>query len=168
VTAERFPKGGALLLGLMGAIGNLSISQTLPLMGGIYDSYTVQAIPSDMQGAKVKAPDGRELDLVIGESASEARSESWVPRVIAELIYPSGSRKLNPEAVNALEKRKDGDKEAAQKDQIIRNAEKNGAAWAFRWVSVLPCILVVVFGLIALTDRLRGGYKAVHISEGKT
>ena len=35
VTAERFPKGGALLLGLMGSIGNLAISQALPQMGAI-------------------------------------------------------------------------------------------------------------------------------------
>jgi fucose permease len=168
VTAERFPKGGALLLGLMGAIGNLSISQTLPQMGAIYDSYTVQAIPSEMQNAKVEGPDGKELDLVVDESASEKRSESWVPTVIAQHIYPSGGRKLNPEAVNALEKKvQAGDEDAKQKDQAVRNAEKNGAAWAFRWVTVLPCILVVIFGLIALTDRLRGGYQAVHITEGK-
>ena len=51
---------------------------------------------------------------------------------------------------------------------VIEDAEKNGAAWAFRWVAVLPCLLVVVFGLIALSDRLRGGYKAVHITDGKT
>ncbi len=27
---------------------------------------------------------------------------------------------------------------------------------------------MVVFGLIALSDRLRGGYKAVHITDGRT
>src|SRR5205814_954838 len=37
VTAERFPKGGALLLGLMGSLGNLAISQVLPQMGAVYD-----------------------------------------------------------------------------------------------------------------------------------
>lgn len=37
ITSEQFPRGGALLLGLMGAIGNVAIACALPLMGRIYD-----------------------------------------------------------------------------------------------------------------------------------
>jgi MFS family permease len=165
VTAERFPKGGALVLGLMGSFGNLAISQALPQMGAIYDSYTVQAIPAELQNANVTVKEGdttKEVPLVVeGE-------KTWVPEAIAQHIYPSGSRKLNPDAANAVEEQaKAGNPEAQQKQTAIQNAEKNGAAWAFRWVAVLPCVLVVIFGLIALGDRLRGGYKAVHITEGK-
>jgi hypothetical protein len=163
VTAERFPKGGALLLGLMGCFGNLAISQALPQMGAIYDSYTVQAIPADLQNAKVLVPEGEPKPLVI------EGTPSWLPESITRLIYPSGSRKLNPDAVKIVETQaKDGNAAAETKMKSIQNAEKNGAAWAFRWVAVLPCVLVVVFGLIALIDRLRGGYKAVHITDGKT
>jgi hypothetical protein len=145
----------------MGSFGNLAISQALPQMGAIYDSYTVQAIPADLQSTKV-SEDGKEVPLVVeGE-------RSWVPEAIARHIYPAGSRKLNPEAVNVLERRaKEGDSTAQQKEQVVQNAEKNGAAWAFRWVAVLPCVLVVIFGLIAISDRLRGGYKAVHITGGR-
>ena len=39
ITSERFPKGGALLLSVMGAIGNMSVDRTLPVMGRIYDHY---------------------------------------------------------------------------------------------------------------------------------
>ena len=164
VTAERFPKGGALLLGLMGAIGNLSISQTLPQMGAIYDSYTVQAISAELQDATVPVPEGdqtKEVPLIVeGE-------KSWLPEAITRHIYPSGSRKLNPDAAKAVaDAAKEGDERAKMKESQIQYAEKNGAAWAFRWVAVLPCVLVVIFGLIALTDRLRGGYKAVHITDG--
>src|SRR3954470_19953295 len=35
--SERFPRGGALLMGLMGTAGTLSIQFVLPLMGAIYD-----------------------------------------------------------------------------------------------------------------------------------
>lgn len=163
VTAERFPKGGALLLGLMGSIGNLAISQALPQMGAIYDSYSVQAIPDDMQTRKVPVPKGEPVPLVVEEKPS------WLPEAITQHIYPAGSRKLNPDAVNAVnEQAKQNDPDAEKEKTIIENAERNGAAWAFRWVAVLPCILIVVFGLIALSDRLRGGYKAVHITDGKT
>ena len=37
---ERFPRGGALLLGLMGTAGNLSIYFVLPQMGAIFDRTT--------------------------------------------------------------------------------------------------------------------------------
>lgn len=39
ITSERFPKGGALLLSVMGAIGNIAVDRVLPLMGRIYDRY---------------------------------------------------------------------------------------------------------------------------------
>ena len=37
MTAERFPKGGALLLAMMGGAGNLAIAFILPVMGHWYD-----------------------------------------------------------------------------------------------------------------------------------
>jgi MFS family permease len=39
VTSERFPAGGALLLGLMGAAGMASAGFAQPLMGRLYDAY---------------------------------------------------------------------------------------------------------------------------------
>jgi MFS family permease len=45
VTSERFPKGGALLLGLMGGAGNLSTFTTVYGMGKIYDIYTQKFLP---------------------------------------------------------------------------------------------------------------------------
>ncbi len=41
VTAERFPRGGAFLLGLMGCVGNLAIGVVQPWMGRINDQITL-------------------------------------------------------------------------------------------------------------------------------
>ena len=38
LTSERFPRGGSLLLGIMGAAGNLSVALILPYMGRINDT----------------------------------------------------------------------------------------------------------------------------------
>lgn len=81
VTSERFPKGGALLLGLMGAAGMASAGLAQPLMGKLYDVY---------------GPDG-----------------------------------------------------------------------ALRYVAVLPAILIVIFGLVFLRDRAKGGYKAIKLGESE-
>jgi len=77
VTSELFPKGGALLLALMGGAGMLCIAVILPIMGAAFD--------------------------------------------------------------------------------------KAGAGAALRTVAVLPIILTVVFGLLFLYYRARGGYRAVKL-----
>ncbi|HXD74891.1 MAG TPA: MFS transporter, partial [Vicinamibacterales bacterium] len=41
--SERFPRGGALLMGLMGTAGTLSIQFVLPIMGAIYDRTKIAA-----------------------------------------------------------------------------------------------------------------------------
>ncbi len=38
ITSELFPRGGALLLAIMGGTGNLAVAFVLPVMGGWYDS----------------------------------------------------------------------------------------------------------------------------------
>jgi MFS family permease len=115
VTAERFPKGGAFLLGLMGCVGNLAIALILPVMGRIYDNGTLEALPPQAQ-AIVRKADGQ----------------------------------LDQDKLQALRK---------TQQAAVDAAEAAGAQQAFRRVAILPVILVVIFGAIAITDRLRGGYK---------
>jgi len=55
VTAERFPRGGAFLLGLMGCVGNLAIGVVQPWMGQINDQITLAAIPGEVQNRVVVA-----------------------------------------------------------------------------------------------------------------
>ncbi len=60
VTAERFPRGGAFLLGLMGCIGNLAVGVAQPLMGRANDQITFAAIPSEIQGRILVVKAGEE------------------------------------------------------------------------------------------------------------
>ncbi|MGE3820683.1 MAG: sugar MFS transporter, partial [Isosphaeraceae bacterium] len=53
VTAERFPRGGAFLLGIMGCVGNLAIGVVSPWMGGVNDNITLQNIPAELQNRVV-------------------------------------------------------------------------------------------------------------------
>lgn len=46
----------------------------------------------------------------------------------------------------------------AERDHVTA-AEAVGFKMAFRWVSVLPAILIVLFSGIVLYDRSQGGYK---------
>jgi fucose permease len=281
VTAERFPRGGALLLCLMGSVGNLSISQVLPQMGRIYDHYSVQKLTdtNPILADRIVNKDGSvnqdaaaKFDLLVPLSADQKKAiepttwltqdqikqldqnpgdyrkagvslEQWL--IWQTLVRDSGSlgkrstelsgdkapaavrdlynqartlhltvatlqqleaaqltteqiaklaadlkakgqggaailllgEKFNPaelttaqrqaveEAINGLDLNP-AQKEVLRDKQDIAEAEKIGAAMAFRWVTILPAVLVLIFGLIALTDWKRGGYKAVHIHDG--
>jgi hypothetical protein len=184
VTAERFPKGGALLLGLMGSFGNLAIFFILPQMGAVYDSYTVANIPEAIRKSDVPLPDGKKAPVVLPATNEDALQwlrtaipatipylpkegtatiEKILPPRAAQELYPAGFEKLNPAVSKLIEDSAKPDAKPAlskEDDAAIRKAERAGAAWAFRWVAVLPCVLVVIFGLIALIDKMRGGYKA--------
>ncbi|CAN5789837.1 hypothetical protein BH11GEM1_BH11GEM1_03700 [soil metagenome] len=65
--SERFPRGGALLMGLMGTAGTLSIQFVLPFMGQVFDRKKIAAAG----GAEAfqRLTPGPELDRVLGLAA---------------------------------------------------------------------------------------------------
>jgi len=102
--SERFPRGGALLMGLMGTAGTLSTQFMLPIMGSIYDTTKVSAAGGPAAFAALQ-PGSEELNRVLGIAAQTS----------------------------------------------------------FRYVAILPAILLIVFGAIWLYDRSRGGFKPTRI-----
>jgi MFS family permease len=92
VTAERFPRGGAFLLGLMGCVGNLAIGVVSPWMGGINDKITLEAIPSALQNqimvagavdpGKVKSLPPDQQDVV---AKAQSQGAKWSFRYVSAL-----------------------------------------------------------------------------------
>jgi len=83
--SERFPRGGALLMGLMGTAGTLSIQFVLPIMGNIYDKTKVEAAGGD---AAFKAlPPGPEMDRVLGIAAQTSFRDVAVLPVILLFVF---------------------------------------------------------------------------------
>jgi hypothetical protein len=64
--SERFPRGGALLMGLMGTAGTMSIQFVLPLMGAVYDSRKVEVAGGE---AAFNALEGEQLNVVLDAAA---------------------------------------------------------------------------------------------------
>jgi MFS family permease len=78
--SERFPRGGALLMGLMGTAGTLSIQFLLPIMGAIFDTTKVAAAGGE---AKFNALKGEELEQVLGIAAqSSFRAVAILPALL--------------------------------------------------------------------------------------
>jgi MFS family permease len=80
-SSERFPRGGALLMGLMGTAGTLSIQFVLPLMGNIFDRKKVELAGSDV--AFNALPPGPELDRILGIAAQTSfRTVAILPALL--------------------------------------------------------------------------------------
>jgi MFS family permease len=79
--SERFPRGGALLMGLMGTAGTLSIRFVLPIMGSIYDNKKIEVAGGDA-AFRALAP-GAELERVLGIAAQTSfRAVALLPAIL--------------------------------------------------------------------------------------
>jgi Arabinose efflux permease len=121
ITSERFPRGGEFLLAVTGATGMIAAGFAGPVMGAIYDHYTIANLPPELSQQVVV--DGR----------------------------------YSPEAAAAIT-------DPAQK-AVLADALRQGAAMTFRYVAILPAILIFLFGAIHLVFRAMGGYRPVRLDE---
>ena len=79
--SERFPRGGSLLIGLMGTAGNLSISFVLPWLGQIFDREKIQQAGGEAAFQALK--DGPELDRVLAAaSRTSFQSVAILPAIL--------------------------------------------------------------------------------------
>ena len=67
--SERFPRGGALLIGLMGTAGTLSIKFVLPWMGSVFDKTKIEVAGGE---AAFQALTGDKLNEVLGVAAQQS------------------------------------------------------------------------------------------------
>lgn len=119
VTSERFPKGGAFLLGIIGAAGGLFWSYVAaPGMGKLHDHYTLQSLSP----------------------------------AVAQQVVVEG--RVDDDKIKALPA---DEQKPAQTE--VDQGRKTAASTTFRWVAVLPAILILLFGGMLLYDYRRGGYK---------
>ena len=78
--SERFPHGGALLMGLMGTAGTASIYFVLPKMGAIFDDKKLEIAGGE---AAFKALSGEQLDKVLGiASQASFRAVAILPLIL--------------------------------------------------------------------------------------
>jgi len=77
IVAERFPRGGALMLGLMGFAGGMAIQFLLPVLGAVFDQAKVEAAGSV---AVLSTLSGSELDEVLRFASQESfQTVAYIP-----------------------------------------------------------------------------------------
>lgn len=88
VTAEKFPKGGALLLCLIGSVGNLGVAYAQTTMGFIYDRYAVaelRQIDAALADQLIVIDNNREVisPVRVGQLPEDSPSRAIVKRAEA-------------------------------------------------------------------------------------
>jgi len=143
-TSERYPQGGALTLNTVSAIGLLSAGVIgTPILGMAFDR-SIHATVAE------QAP-------LVAQQASKPGGFMWMHH---ETIDPAAA-----EAVIAAQPQA----ERAALAAIYHRGEPQGSAQVQAGRDVLaysvrfPAILCVVFGAIALSFRMRGGYKPIEL-----
>jgi MFS family permease len=144
VVSERYPRGGALTLGAVGAAGMLSAG----LLGGpaigyqqdyfssqylqqrhafVYEEYKVQTEHGFLMFPKIAGLDGAKVGAVLA---------------------------ADPAELTAFENEYRG---------ALQRASTHGGRMALKWTAVIPLIMAIGYLSLILYFRARGGYEAVHI-----
>ncbi|HOK08067.1 MAG TPA: MFS transporter [Candidatus Hydrogenedens sp.] len=170
VASERVPKGGEFALALLGVAGNVAVGLiTIPLMGRVADYYghekfelqktiaIVQEVSQVFPDYKKGRPEREQIaiDNLINEAKNIEnyyKTNNKLPEIkTANLLR--AIQLLAPENANIGKSAK----------ELLNPADLYGGRIAFRYVSALCIILVIVFGLIYGRDVMQGGYKAEKI-----
>src|SRR4029079_19790452 len=105
--SERFPRGGALLMGLMGTAGTLSIQFVLPYMGAIFDNKKIEVAGGE---TAFKALEGDALNQVLGVAAQASfRAVAILPAIPllvfgAIWLYDRSKGGFKPQRLTPIEK----------------------------------------------------------------
>ncbi len=139
-TSERYPRGGALTLNTVSAIGLLSAGIIgTPILGVAFDDSIHSHVVEEAPG--------------LAENASVPGGFLWMKH---EAIAPEQAEQY----LATLSESKRTPAEAAW------TAAKSGAGRdVLRYAVRFPLILLIAFGLITLYFRTRGGYKPVELTE---
>jgi MFS family permease len=140
VVSEQFPRGGAITIGAMGCIGTLSAG----LLGGPGIGYNQDYMAS--RDLEAKAP------AIYDQYKSSARNKF--------LFFPE-IQGLDGSKVAAVREKSEDVRTPEEKQ--VHDADLLGGRMALRMTAAVPSTMAVLYLLIILHFRARGGYKQVHI-----
>ena len=170
VTAEQFPAGGALVIGAMGCIGNLSAGFLGgPTIGFLQDHFASrqlqQSSPATYERYRADEEDTllfvfhtRGLD---GSKVAVLQNNGQQLRQDLEALKQSGKRDANIERLQSWWST--AQREAAQDLEPVSEATLYGGRMALRWTAAVPAAMAVGFFLLILYFRSIGGYRQVHL-----
>ncbi|HEU0008766.1 MAG TPA: MFS transporter [Verrucomicrobiae bacterium] len=175
VASERFPRGGALALGCLGAVGTLSAG----LLGGPGIGYKQDYFASNhLQEssppayARYQSEDKRSFLFfppIAGLDQSKVATLNDAGTQLQKdigILEKSGRKLSDDPNVEKLSNWWAGAKaEAATDKEPVNTATLHGGKAALKRTALVPLAMAVGYLLLILYFKARGGYKQVHIEE---
>lgn len=164
VVSERVPRSGALGLGLMGTVGMATVGLvTAPQMGAIADRYAHEELPVQATTAIFRSAE----PLLAARNDPDANAAMEAVAAVARGVQNEGTLP-SPETANALRALIASDIDpgiVGQAQAVLGPADNYGGKVSFLYVVPLCAILAVIFGVLYVRDRARGGYRVLRIDE---
>ncbi len=175
VASERFPQGGAIVIGAMGGVGALSAG----LLGGpgigfkqdyyatkqlkekdptVYEEYAAKEENSFYGLAHVRGLNGQEVGKLVNKHEA-------LDKALADAKESKDQKEIDKAnaALEAWKATKDG-----QADEVIEAASLYGGRMALMLTAAVPATMAVLYLLLILYFRFTGGYKRVEIGGEKS
>jgi hypothetical protein len=171
LTSEQVPKGGALALAVMTGTGMLSAGLiTMPIMGWVADQHVHEKLPPqqtvaclqniiDTYPALLTEAKGKSVSDITNaiEAAKSVLKAQISEGTLPKLATANALRSAISSAPNS-----EGAKSARE---LLGPAENYAGKISFRRLAPFAIILALIFGVLYLRDRTKGGYKAEKITE---
>ncbi len=150
--AERTPRTGALGLGLMAAAGSLAVGiVTTPLLGEIADKHLPDALAKSSVVAvanEVLAVQAPKSPLLVGDAQAVATAPGPLPAAATgDLLRRAAAGEAGPNV-------------AAKAQPLLDAGENHSGLLSFRYLVPFAFGVCLIFGLVVLSDRRAGGYRA--------
>lgn len=142
VVSERFPKGGAMTLGAVGAAGLFSAGLLgTPGIGYVQDYYAADKLSKE---------------------APALHERYAAPEPKRFLVFPETTALDGRRVVPLMEKAELTDEERQVRDAVIY-----GGRMSLKWTALVPAMMAVGYLLLIVYFRMKGGYKAVRLEAEK-
>jgi MFS family permease len=170
VTAERFPLGGALVIGAMGCVGNLSAGVLGgPTIGFLQDRFASQDLQQGSPAAyeRYRADHADTLLFVfhvLGLDSSKVavlNDDGKQLEQDLEILKKGGRKDDNIERLGAWWAT--ARLEAVHDRQPVSEATLYGGRMALRYTAGVPAMMALGFLLLIVYFRSIGGYRQIHL-----
>lgn len=140
IAGERFPKGGALTINMITAVGMIGVG----IVGAVFLGFIQDT----------------ETDRKIQEFDQHEQTELHTTYVTVEKKSLFGDyRSLDSDKLDSA---------AEDEKNIVSNIQLNAQKSALKTVAILPLIMLACFIILLLYFRSIGGYKSITLVKGKT
>jgi hypothetical protein len=170
VISERFPRGGALALGISGGVGMISAGFLGGPMIGYQQDYAASAELKNTSPAAYDRYKSDELHSPLPFLSKIAGLDNAKVGVLKDSgTQLTADLKLDAENKNllALDKwwQSEGKPNAAADDPSVNDAQVDGGKKALFWTALVPAIMAGCYLLLMVYYAATGGYKQVHIAD---